>query len=269
VHFILASVLIASSPALGQTGTGQSVMRAESKSSSRSESFGSHSMGHLVTPNNNSLKAGTRTVGTMYAGYAPTDNIIVGVSPFAFLGFDMLNAVARATRQLSGRERLGFDLRYYKTYRNRNVEANGTTYEGGFKMEAWTSNLTYNRQLLPWYRANLSAGFNYYIDDERPFSLRMDPSNADPYAANLTSLHEIRLRRGIYLNLEAGSFGLNYTYPYYHLGATVNLQNDTLLVGLGLSTTFSPSFPAEKAKVFAGYDSRASVHPEVQVQAFF
>lgn len=99
----------------------------------------------------------------------------------------------------------------------------------------------------------------------------MDPQNSDAYAANLTTLHELKLQEGVFVAFELGAWGANYVYPYVHSGATIEFQSPSknIFVGLGVTSTFSPSFPARKARRFAGYDSRASYHPEIQVQAFF
>lgn len=231
-----------------------------------SQEFGSRSIGHLVTTNNNVLRKGEVSVGTLYAGVGVTDKLTVGTSPFVLMAFNMYNFLARAAQDVSKNERIGFEFEYFKTFETGEGERS-SRYD--FQMEAWSSKITYSHRLLNWYRANLTGSFFYYIDETWPFSLRMDPANTDRYACNLTSLHEIRLSRNIFINLEGGFWGLNYTYPYYHAGATLNLQNDRFLFGIGASTTFSPSFPEEKARSFAGYDSRQSVHPELQMQAFF
>lgn len=226
--------------------------------------FGSRSIGHLVTPNNNLLEKGETGFGTLYAAYGFTDHFSFGVSPFALLGFNMVNFMGRLAKDVSTKERVGFDFAYFKTF----DDGDRTDYQ--FKMEAWDIKFTYNNLLKPWYRMNISTSFYYYINDERPFSLRMDPGRAgEPYALNLTSLHEFRLMEGLFVNFEGGFWGLNYAYPYYHVGTTLNMQSESFLFGLGVSTTFSPSFPKEKAKTFAGYESPQSIHPELQVQAFF
>ncbi len=250
---------------------GQSSIKTERPKISALKKFESRSVGHLVTPNNTLMNQGEIGAGTLYAAYAFTDNFNMGVSPFAYLGFGMYNIMGRYARDISDTERLGFDFAYFKTRDDEEAQNNYT--ESGFynfKMEAWDTKLTYNNLLTPWYRLNISTSFYYYIDDTRPFSLRMDPGRANvPYAINLTSLHELRFSKNVFVNLEGGFWGLNYLYPYYHVGASLNLQDTWLLLGFGVSTTFSPSFPAEKSKRFAGYSSPQSIHPELQIQAFF
>ena len=227
------------------------------------DSFGSRSVGHLVTANNHVLRRGELAAGTLYAAYGLTDTLMIGSSPFVYFGYEMYNAMARYARDISPDERLGVDFAYFKTF------GRDTPTKIAFKMEAWDAKLTYNRRVTRGYRVNVSARYYYYLHDEEPFSLRMDPANGDRYAAVLTTLHELRLSRHVYWNFEAGFWGLNYAYPYEHLGTSVCLQGPGFFLGVGASTTFSPTFPAEKAKWFAGYDSRAAIHPELQLQAFF
>jgi len=102
-----------------------------------------------------------------------------------------------------------------------------------------------------------------------PFSFRMDPANSDSYTINLTSLHEFRLHETLFINYEIGFWGFNYQYPYIHTGLSLNVQKDFWLIGIGASTTFSPSFPERRARYFVGYDSRMSIHPEIELQVFF
>lgn len=253
------------------------------------DSFGSRSVGHLVTPNNNVLASREVAVGTLYTGIGLTDNWTIGFSPFALAVFSMNSVLSRWAFNLSPTQRLGFELGYFKsfgdeaafdarwrkhceTFKRSQKCKNGNRYPEGyysFQMEAVDGKLTYTQRISAPYRVSVALSYYYYIDEERPFSLRMDPQNGDRYALNVTSLHEIRLRKNIFLNLEGGMWGLNYNYPYLHMGATLNLHINSYLIGLGGSSTFSPSFPADRAKEYAGYDSRGSIHPEVQIQAFF
>lgn len=255
-----------------------------SSSTAARDQFGSLSLGHLVTSNNNVLKAGQVNAGSLFAGIGVTDELMIGFSPFVALTYQMNNFVARYATNVTPRDRIGFDFQYFKTYgQDPNEHGNPrlcTTspcqirdeYPDGFrtfKMEAWDAKATYSYLVSRSYRVSVTGSFYYYIDDERPFSLRMDPENLDPYALTLTSLHEFRLSRGIYLNLEGGMWGLNYQYPYIHSGCSIDFQYKSFLLGLGASSTWSPGFPADKAKMFANYDSRLAVHPEIQMQLFF
>ncbi|MGE4133154.1 MAG: hypothetical protein AB7F86_16045 [Bdellovibrionales bacterium] len=274
VAFYLGILILTSSGTVSfadsRSTSAESRLSTNESNSHPSNKFAPKSIGHLVTPNTNVLQRGQVGIGTLYAAYGVTDELSVGVSPFAYYAFEMHNIMARWAKPLGPKTRVGFDAAYFKSF---NDGPDSQRYSRGgyydFKMEAWVAKGTWNRLMLPYYRLNLSGSLFYYLNDVRPFSLRMDPQNSDRYAANLTSLHEIRLSQNVYWNVEAGFWGLNYTYPYYHLGTSLNLQNEGGLLGLGISTTFSPSFPAEKAKQFAGYDSTASYHPEIQFQLFF
>lgn len=136
-------------------------------------------------------------------------------------------------------------------------------------MEAAALSLTYSREIASYYRFNTSLSYFYYYDDRLPFSFRMDPRNSDPYSLSLTTLNEFRVADSLYINFEAGMWGINYHYSYFHSGLSLNLQNESGLIGVGLSATFSPSFPKHLVKTFPGYDSRFALHPEIQLQLFF
>lgn len=252
------------------------------------DAFGSLSLGHNLSTNNRTLRKGQWSLGTLYAGYGLTDNWTVGTSTFVTLQFEMFNLMSRYKIPLSSTQTLGFDVAYFKTFGGKAYqykycsefqqveESFVCTWEStspvgydGFLMEAISSKLTYSQQMSSRYRFNTTLSYFYYFDDRMPFSFRMDPANSDPFTVNLTSLNEIKLSEKLYLNLEGGFWGLNYEYLYYHTGISLGIQNKQGLVAIGVSTTFSPTFPKEQAKQFVSYDSRQSIHPEIQMQLFF
>lgn len=255
----------------------------------QSDDFGSLSIGHNLSTNNRTLNEGQWTLGTLYNAYGITDNWNVGTSTFVVLQFAMLNLMTRYTIPIDDKQKIGFDFAYFKTFGGSEVkniycttytenpdgsidclesQDFGTTYDG-FLMEAVSGKITYSNQLRSNYRFNTTLSYFYYFDDRMPFSFRMDPANSDPFTINLTSLNEIKLSERFYLNLEGGFWGLNYEYLYYHAGVSLGIQNKEGLIAIGASTTFSPTFPVEQAKQFVGYDSRRSIHPEIQIQLFF
>lgn len=251
------------------------------KDNSSVSTSSSRSMGHLLTSNNNILSKGEVGVGTLYVGVGISDHLMISSSPF-IQEFDMYNAQLRGAWKLSKDEVFGLEYDYFKTHSDSDIidesydwcsaQANPYWCEFGFdnfKMEAWATKITYSKKWNSFYRTSITTAFFYYIDDSRPFSFRMDPQNDDKYALTLSSLHEFHLHDRFYVNLEAGIWGLNYAFPYIHSGMTLNFQTKRFLAGMGASATFSPHFPKERARQFMGYDSRKSVHPEIQIQAFF
>lgn len=234
-------------------------------------------------------------VGTLFVGYGVTDQWTIGTSPFALLTYKMHNWGSRYAIDLSEDDRIIVAVEYFKTYGKENERSRqwreicesdtlygeeyyenycrGTQYPYGFsdfQMEAWAYKLNYSLQMASDYRLNVNGSYYYYLDDERPFSLRMDPQNDDKYAVNLTTLHEFRINQKTYFNLEAGFWGMNYTYPYFHFGTSVGFQpSKASLLSAGVSATWSPSFPSQKRKIFNNYDSRLSIHPEIQLQYYF
>jgi hypothetical protein len=264
-----------------------SVSFAKAKTSKNE--FQSRSVGHLLTSNNQVLQKNHWGLGTMFAGYGITDRWTVATSPFVLFDFNMFNLQSRAVWQLNKKSRFGIDLGYYKSINPKKSEyydyclANSPTTpvdqctEGierivgfkKFKMEAWAFKGTYSQLLTAKYRFSTSLSYFYYTDDERPFSFRMDPANNDKYSLALTTLHEMKVARRGYLNVEVGFWGLNYQHPYYHAGLTYNHQTENWVFAIGASSTFNPDFPRQKIRKFVYYDSRWSLHPEIQIQRFF
>lgn len=256
------------------------IINTDTQMSLESEKFGSQSIGHNLSTNNHTLNKNQLSVGTLYLGYGVTDHFSIGTSIFVLSSYEMYNVIARYAWNTSTREKLGVDFAYFKTFGGKEHQyilcANNdcstmTTrpYYTGFLMEAAALKLTYTRQISDDYRFNATLSYFYYFDDRRPFSFRMDPAKSDPFALNLTSLNEFKIKKNFYINLEGGFWGLNYRYLYYHAGISLNFQNSGGIIGIGASTTFSPTFPKDKAKTFVGYDSRIAVHPEIQLQLFF
>jgi hypothetical protein len=258
--------------------------------------FGSKSVGHNVSMTGNLLKKNELTAGTYFIGYGITEKWTIATSPFVFATYQMNNIASRWAYDLNYDNRLIFGAEYFKTFGHESESdklereyceqsrAFGVPdgfdgsckrgdYQNGFtsfQMEAWAAKIGLSRQMTSRYRLNVTGSYYKYIDDTKPFSLRMDPMNKDDYALALTTLHEFRLNQQTFLNVEAGQWGLNYKYRYWHLGSSISYHsnNKRLLASLGLSTTFNSDIPENQEKIFCGYTSRASVHPEIQFQYF-
>lgn len=260
-----------------------------SKAKKYSDSFGSLSIGHNLSANNKTLDENQWTLGTLYTAYGINDRWSLGTSFFVLTSFKMYNIMTRYAVPISSKEKIGFDFAYFKTFGGREVLNEycltevGLSDDGGlicgetatfksysgFVMEALNSKFTYSYQVNNFYRLSSTLSYFYYFDERMPFSFRMDPANSDPFSLNISTLNEFKVDDQVFVNAEAGLWGLNYEFLYYHAGLSVGVQNNQSLVSLGVSTTFSPTFPKERAKRFVGYDSRFSVHPEIQIQLFF
>tara|TARA_Y100001935_G_scaffold255609_1_gene269940 strand:- start:5510 stop:6280 length:771 start_codon:yes stop_codon:yes gene_type:complete len=231
----------------------------QSLAAAHKEIFKSKSIGHILTPNTNVLQKGELSAGSLYLGYGATDSLTVATSPFLYLSYGMHNLFLRLSQFIDDSKRLAFELGYYKSF--------GHSYQ----MEASSAKATFSIE-SPLYRFNLSTSVYSYFDDTRPFSLRMEPYNSDTYSLNLSTLHEFALRKNLFLNFEIGSLGLNYHYPYLHLGTSVAYQFEKLFVGLGASVTTAPQIPPERSQFYGSVDQtwkNSQVHPEIQLQYFF
>ncbi|MBY0385080.1 hypothetical protein K2X05_07965 [bacterium] len=253
----------------------------------KNDVFASRSVGHLLSSNNHVLQKNEWGLGTMYAGYGLTEQWTIATSPFVLFDFTMLNFQTRYAWSLNQKSRLGFDFAYYKSLNDKKSEyydfcarigdpieqcitnVERTIGYKKFRMEAWSVKTTYSQFITDFYRASSTLTYFYYLDSTRPFSFRMDPANKDKFAISLTTLHEFKVSQNGYLNLEAGFWGLNYQHPYYHAGLTYNYQLTRWTLSAGFSSTFNFDFPKEKVRKFVYYDSRYSIHPELQIQTFF
>lgn len=279
-------ILFLSSSVVAQRSAPKTAVKSEiRKNRTQNQVFKSLSFGHLLTPNNRTLDSGEFSIGTLYLAAGLTDNITIATSPFVSSVFKMLNLNVRVAFEMKNQQRFGVDLSYFKTTENRIDQREASCVRDkdaqrficksagrtirSYLMEATSLKLTYSRLFGPVYRFSSSFGYFYYIDDRMPFSFRMDPANDDRFAMSLTTLHEFRMTDRLFSGVEIGGWGLNYQYPYVHLGASLNYQWPQFIVGAGLSSTFSPSFPSNRVRSFPGYDSRASFHPEVEIQYFF
>lgn len=199
------------------------------------------------------------SVGTLYAGYGVSENLTVAVSPFLYTNYGMHNLFGRWTTRVGTDKNVMFDLGYYKSFTSQYV------------MEAvsFKSGLSTN---TGQYRLNVAVSGYYYFESERPFSLRMVPYNSDKYALILSSLHEFALTRRVFLNLELGALGLNYTYPYLQTGGSFAYQGDSFYAGVGASYTVARQIPEDRTLYTGSLGQtwkNSSLHPEVQIQFFF
>ncbi|MBY0385590.1 hypothetical protein K2X05_10585, partial [bacterium] len=156
------------------------------------DNFGSLSIGHNLSTNNQTLRKNQWTIGTLYAAYGVTDEWSVGTSVFVLMDFKMFNLMTRYAVPISSKEKIGVDFAYFKTYGGKAVPTNlcdawqvgadGSQtcvskiqrgeYYTGFLMEAVNAKFTYSNQIFSRYRFNTTLSYFYYFDDRAPFSFR-------------------------------------------------------------------------------------------------
>ncbi|MGZ3727560.1 MAG: hypothetical protein ACXWQQ_17455, partial [Pseudobdellovibrio sp.] len=167
----------------------------------------------------------------------------------------------------------------------------GTTVSQSMNRYQWTS---YSAHALYSYRYEggvtqyFNLKYSYYLNDEMPYSLRMDPGSDDIRdQIDTSTLVKIPIKDGLSLGLETGLLGLNYVKPYAHMGASLAIQKSDWLVQVGASYTVAVDELGTSAGTEIGrMDNRVhyseiahqyyterylqvAVHPEIQIQYNF
>ena len=211
-------------------------------------------LGHNLTPTTYSLPQGKFTAGTYALAYGVTDHWTIGTSPWFDVLYNMPTVVNRISFTLNTFiERLNVELHYFKTFPyglNRYIQ------------ESFFARVTGSHKFTAAYTLNVSAGYQYFFVDTRPYSLRLISGKSTPYNASVSTLSEIRLLDRFGVFLEMGVLGLNYSVPYLHLGASAFYHWDWGFFQFGFSQTSSMGeVPL--------YGPIVYVHPEIQLQTFF
>lgn len=211
--------------------------------------------GHLVTGTIDTLNKKQSTVGTHLIGYGLTDYITFGIAPVSYIGYQMHGAFLRTRLFDSNYYGIGTDVLYFDSL-------DGTEESSSpFQQTSWNYKLNQRFNILDGLTLYLTAGYQYFIDDESPFSLRPDPQGRfitfasktrgeyefkqkdfnnrprDPSTTSITLMPSIRTGRHSFINLEYGIVGTNYDYPLRHVGMSINFEQDRSDWSLGLSKT--------------------------------
>ena len=265
-------------------------------------------IGHNLTPSTEVLKARTFTVGNYAAGFGLTENIFVATSPWIWYSYNTMNLHLKYSQDISARSTIGFFASYFDSYDSTNLVNSDLNSPGNTPFAAADTptgaNIAKSLNRYQWtsyslhglYSYHYEAGavqyfnlkFSHFINDEMPYSLRMDPGNDEiRNQIDVSTLVKIPMRAGSSIALETGVLGLNYASPYAHLGASVAIQKQDWLVQLGASYTVplaelgtTEGFNVGRMDNRVHYSEVArsyyterylqvAVHPEVQVQYSF
>lgn len=223
--------------------------------------------GHNLTPTSYSLGRGVATLGNFAAGIGVTDRLIFATSPWMLNSYNMYSGFLRYRGDWSENRRWALQGAHFKT---------GHFYPDIYQMEASSAWFVASQDITPFYTVNLSLNYMYFFDETIPFSLRREPYNDQPYQYSVSSLQEVRLPHGFGICGEMGILGLNYTYPQFHFGASMNHRSRNFLVQLGYSNTATIAgikglYTQDQANIGRGKTKQIdySLHPEIHIQAFF
>jgi hypothetical protein len=266
-------------------------------------------IGHNLTPSTDVLPSGKYTVGNYAAGFGITENLLVATSPWIWSTYNTMNLHLKYSQVLNPKSTVGVMASYFDSFGSSDdlvdngylsMPSNtpmsmslptGAQVAVGTNRYQWTS---YNVNGLYSYRYDngntqyLNLKYSYFINDDRPYSLRMDPGDDGIRdQIDISTLVKFPIDNGASLAVEGGLLGLNYVKPFAHMGASVAFQKQSWLVQLGASYTV----PLEQLGTTGGMnigqmDERVhyseiakkyyterylqiAVHPEIQVQYNF
>lgn len=272
-------------------------------------------IGHNMTPSTATVKKSHWTAGNYALGYGITDQLFVAVSPWIWASYNTSNYHLKWIYQEDANSSVAFQVSYFDSFKSEPLitpvgstvvqrpppvgllpgpqppPSQNVSFQGLNRYQ-WTSyslHALYSHQYSSKTVQYYNLKYSYYINDDLPYSIRMDPgrdSIRDQF--DLTTLFKIPvLQEDVYCALEVGIVGANYEYPYGHFGASLSYLSASWLFQLGLSYTAQlRELGSTSAFEIGRFDSRihysdsekqyyyfrylqTAVHPEIQVQYNF
>lgn len=212
--------------------------------------------GHNFTPTTSVLKANSWTAGSAALGYGITDELSVSTSPFLLATYNMASANLRFTRETDfDFHAISGEIKYFKTFEF-----------GDYKQESVFASISARQdvsELITFYH---SFGFQHYINDERPYSLRLDSENSSKHHLHLSTMANFTLNESWGLMTEFGLLGLNYARQYLHFGFSVHYAQKwgSVQLGYSISNQMVPIRNSEFETTWFG--DKRFFHPEIQIQ---
>jgi hypothetical protein len=262
-------------------------------------------IGHNLTPSTEVLTKGAVTAGNYAVGYGVTENILLATSPWIWTTYNTTNLHLKYSQIISPQSTAGFLVSYFDSFGSGDLidSSYNNSMPGAFALPSaselpigtnryqWTN---YSASGLYSYRYEggntqyLNLKYSYFVNDDRPYSLRMDPGDDGIRdQVDVSTLLKIPVEDGASISLEGGVIGVNFVEPYAHMGASVGFQNKGWLVQVGASYTVPVSLLGTADGMDVGrmdqrihyseiakryYTERylqIAVHPEVQIQYSF
>ncbi len=269
---------------------------SQSDASHRSETVSAEAMpvGHNLFTTSYLMPSGRWTVGNYFLGAGVTPWMMVATSPWLLVNYNMFNLVLKfGTPNGNAINRFSFEASAFKTYTGM-----WNLYK---QMSAWLRG-TFTHRWSGGWATHFGGNYQYFWNDDNPFSLRPTGWNSDRYTLSLGMLNELDLGGGYTLFLETGCLGLNYKYPFAHVGISLNRRFSWgyIQFGASVSRRAAPGAPKSPSdfSTTAAYNSWAQtyysgggnsdyviwqfdqsidwnlqgktlLHPEIQVQYFF
>ncbi len=230
--------------------------------------------GHNVTATSYTLPKGHASVGNYFLAYGLTDEWMIATSPWLAINYNMpMIGLKFSSADSLVSSRLSLEVAYLKTYDY------GLDW---YHQESWLNRLTLTYVINPSYRVHVGFGFQYFLEDRAPFSLRPPSLTKTPVTTSLSALQEIQLTQSTGMFIESGILGANYPNPYGHLGLSgfIRWSNAFLQLGASTSIPLGGSATAQDTgywkkpwkNIYGEYHSSiyfsnpVAVHPEIQLQ---
>lgn len=248
----------------------------------RAESNDAIDIGHNLTPTTNMMPAGRWTVGNYAVAYAPSNSLFIATSPWIWVNYNSFNLHLKWAPPMAGPLRFGLFGSYFESLRRAFV--GDAPYYWKSASLIFLASQRWDEELETF----VSLRTSYYWNDDRPYSIRMDAgSDAIRGQIDLTTLTRLQIDESDFsIGFEFGTVGLNYLYPYIHLGTSVLYKSGPWLLQVGFSYSIQWRELRESKGLRPGrIDSRVrqspddgqfyffpyetALHPEMQLQYFF
>jgi len=225
-------------------------------------------LGHNFTPTTYTLAEDVVTIGTYGIGYGISDDVSISTSSWLDVSYNMPNLGIRYATDVDGFvDRFAIEPMYFKTF---------PYFYNDYEQESFFVRTTVAKNFSDFYVLNASLGYQYFINDRRAFSLRLEPGlSRSKHHLSLSTLHELYISQHLGVLLELGLAGLNYDTLYSQLGTSVFVRWSWGLLQLGLSRTRSLGevdldrwYRFDDGRI-ANYGEISIYHPEVQLQFYF
>lgn len=230
--------------------------------------------GHNLSPTSYTLEGGEVSAGSYALALGIGDNWTLGTSPWMITQYNMPCIISRFGFDTNNEaiQRVSLEFDYFKTF---------PYFFNTYNQESTMTRLTVTHQFSSQYTMHLTAGYQYFMNANTPFSLRMISNSTDMKTISLSSLHEVSFTSRDGLMFEAGMLGVNYPIPYFHTGISLYKKWRGGFFQIGVSGTFLALETTSASDIVSGwadvldptadigprvFERKLAIHPEIQLQ---
>lgn len=234
-------------------------------------------LGHLLTGTAQTFKKNETSVGSTIIGHGLTDNLIVGISPFAFFSYNFMNFIVRYKVYEGHSVSTAFDFYYFDSL----DKSEGSI--SNFDQTSWFFKSNTEIKISESTKVMATVGYQYFIRENSTYSFRSDPLGKyfsflaklyddyemkledyalierDPRTISLSFILNQYLTDSLFLNFELGLLGVNYLVPLKHVGFSIYYESQEWTLGIGVS----------KSSRITKYLEEVIYHPEASFHYYF